>query len=144
MGTPTFSFLSRLSQILLHPEYNGETSWSYDIALIKLSAPADPRFHWPACLPTQDADYTGQMGWMYGENDVSLFNSQWGTIFQPGENPRWFHWYLTTLAPAQKPQRVTRGSRRRTCSALAELREEQSARYNFLCKWPIMTRTSCR
>ena len=25
------------------------------------------RFHWPACLPSQDADYTGDMGWMYGE-----------------------------------------------------------------------------
>ena len=67
IGKPTFSFLSRLSEILLHPEYNATTSWSFDIALIKLSAPADERFHWPACLPSQNADYSGQMGWMYGE-----------------------------------------------------------------------------
>ena len=67
IGKSTFSFLSRLSEILLHPEYNATTSWSFDIALIKLSAPADERFHWPACLPSQDADYSGQMGWMYGE-----------------------------------------------------------------------------
>ena len=66
IGKPTFSFLSRLSEILLHPEYNATTSWSFDIALIKLSAPADERFHWPACLPSQNADYSGQMGWMYG------------------------------------------------------------------------------
>merc|ERR1719323_2849048 len=62
----------RLSEILLHPEYNGETSWSNDIALIKLSAPADPRFHWPACLPAQGADYTGQMSWMYAWGESSL------------------------------------------------------------------------
>ena len=61
------SSLSRLLEILLHPEYNAERSWSYDVALIKLSDPADARFHWPACLPSQDADYTGQMGWMYGK-----------------------------------------------------------------------------
>ena len=67
MGRLTFSFLSRLLEILLHPEYDGERSWSYDIALVKLSAPADARFHWPACLPSQGADYTGQMGWMYGK-----------------------------------------------------------------------------
>ena len=82
----------RLTEIIFHPEYDesGAGGLSYDVALIKLSGSADARFcfvylnlyfyfcifyllfyharfHWPACLPSQDADYTGDMGWMYGE-----------------------------------------------------------------------------
>merc|ERR1711962_537042 len=63
-----------LTEIIFHPEYDesGAGGLSYDVALIKLSGSADARFHWPACLPSQDADYTGDMGWMYVWGESSM------------------------------------------------------------------------
>jgi len=63
-----------LTEIIFHPEYDesGAGGLSYDVALIKLSGSADARFHWPACLPSQDADYTGDMGWMYAWGESSM------------------------------------------------------------------------
>jgi len=63
-----------LREIIFHPEYDesGAGGLSYDVALIKLSGSADARFHWPACLPSQDADYTGDMGWMYAWGESSM------------------------------------------------------------------------
>merc|ERR1711962_1091728 len=63
-----------LTDIIFHPEYDesGAGGLSYDVALIKLSGSADARFHWPACLPSQDADYTGDMGWMYVWGESSM------------------------------------------------------------------------
>merc|ERR1719284_1913786 len=63
-----------LTEIIFHPEYDesGAGGLSYDVALIKLAGSADARFHWPACLPSQDADYTGDMGWMYAWGESSM------------------------------------------------------------------------
>jgi len=57
----------KISEIVLHPDYNQATSSSNDIALLKFTESVELEKYVPACLPEKDADFTsGQTGWVYG------------------------------------------------------------------------------
>ena len=49
-----------------HPDHNS-TTFTNDIALLKLAEDVDLSVHTPACLPKSGKDFTGQMGSVYGE-----------------------------------------------------------------------------
>jgi len=48
-----------------HPDHNS-TTFTNDIALLKLAEDVDLSVHTPACLPKSGKDFTGQMGSVYG------------------------------------------------------------------------------
>jgi secreted trypsin-like serine protease len=57
----------KISEIVLHPDYNQATSSSNDIALLKFTESVELEKYAPACLAEQDADFSsGQTGWVYG------------------------------------------------------------------------------
>jgi hypothetical protein len=51
---------------IIHESYGSPAGSSNDIALLKLAERVDLAAYPPACLPTIDADYTGQTGSVYG------------------------------------------------------------------------------
>jgi len=57
----------KISELVIHPDYNQATSSSNDIALLKFTESVDLEKYTPACLPEMGADFTsGQTGWVYG------------------------------------------------------------------------------
>merc|ERR1712172_111986 len=58
----------KISEIVIHPDYDQATSSSNDIALLKFTELVDLEKYTPACLPERDAVFTtsGMTGWVYG------------------------------------------------------------------------------
>ena len=56
---------------IIHEEYNSGFQLNNDIALLKLVEHVDTNIHTPACLPPDDADYTGQSAHVYGEKETA-------------------------------------------------------------------------
>jgi len=57
----------KISEIVIHPDYNQATSSSNDIALLKFTESVELEKYAPACLAGKDADFSsGQTGWVYG------------------------------------------------------------------------------
>jgi len=59
----------KISEIVLHPDYNQATSSSNDIALLKFTESVELEKYAPACLAEKEADFSsgpGQTGWVYG------------------------------------------------------------------------------
>jgi len=56
----------KISEIVLHPDYNQATSSSNDIALLKFTESVELEKYSPACLAEKDADFSSGAGWVYG------------------------------------------------------------------------------
>jgi len=78
----------KISEIVLHPDYNQATSSSNDIALLKFTESVELEKYTPACLAEEDADYTtGQTGWVYGWGVTSESGSDLAEKLQELEVP---------------------------------------------------------
>ena len=52
---------------IVHESYKSPNADSNDIALLKLAESVDLTTYTPACLPSSDDDFTGQMGKVFGK-----------------------------------------------------------------------------
>ena len=57
---------------IVHEKYNFPLTHQNDIALLKLAEAVDLATFPPACLPVHHTDFTGQKGWVYGEDRLPI------------------------------------------------------------------------
>ena len=57
---------------IIHENYEKPIQFNNDIALLKLVEEVDTKVYSPACLPSEDADYTGRKAQAYGETSLEM------------------------------------------------------------------------
>jgi secreted trypsin-like serine protease len=73
----------RVTQIIFNSKYTSvSAAFENDIALMKLSTPADLTVYTPVCLPTQGESFTGKTSFIYGWGTTSSGGSTSDTLLE--------------------------------------------------------------